>query len=433
MRSKLNKVMHKVAGLPMVGHVLNALKEAGCRSPIVVLSPARPEVEAFARAFMPDVNIAHQEQQLGTGHAVMTALSHLVDENCPVLIVFADTPLIRPETMAHVIELFTTRQLDVMALAMQLEDGGAYGRLVLDDSGNLQRIVEARDASQEELRINLCNSGMMVVRSSVLRALLPKLNNANTQGEYYLPDLIALACVSSYKVGHHLIDEAEVMGVNNRLDLAAVEAAFQERARHQAMLAGVTLIAPETIFFSYDTDLAADVCVHPHVVFGPGVKVAGDAEILSYSHLEGCDIASGARVGPFARIRPETMIDEGAHIGNFVEVKKSHVGRGAKINHLSYIGDAELGAKTNIGAGTITCNYDGFVKSKTHIGEGVFVGSNTALVAPLTVGEGAIIGAGSVITQDINPDSMVVVRAERRDVNGGAKRFRQRKLSHKQD
>ncbi|MFN7709729.1 MAG: bifunctional UDP-N-acetylglucosamine diphosphorylase/glucosamine-1-phosphate N-acetyltransferase GlmU [Holosporales bacterium] len=435
LRSKINKVMHNVADLPLLGHVLRAVSEAGCSSPIVVVSPKRPEVATYAQNFLPATQVAYQAEQLGTAHAAQCGLAQVQgqgQDDAPMFIVFADTPLIQPHTFRDILEVFTSDNLDVLVLAMEAETPNAYGRLIQGQDGQVQQIIEARDATVNQLKITLCNSGMMVARTSVLQQLLPRIQNINAQREYYLPDVVALAHQAGLKVGHHVISQEEALGVNTRQDLSRVEAAFQARARQEAMTRGVTLIAPETVFFAHDTQIEADVILHPHVVFGPGVAVASDAEIFSYSHLEGCQVESGARIGPFARLRPGTVIGERVHIGNFVEVKNAHIAEGAKANHLSYIGDASVGSDANIGAGTITCNYDGFTKSQTVIGAGAFVGSNTALVAPVTVGAGAIIGAGSVITANVADDMMVVVRADRRDVAGGAKKFRAAKKAAKE-
>jgi bifunctional UDP-N-acetylglucosamine pyrophosphorylase/glucosamine-1-phosphate N-acetyltransferase len=312
----------------------------------------------------------------------------------------------------------------VMVAGMRPQDPGPYGRLVLAQDGALERIVEAKDASAAELAIGLCNAGAMALDGTVMWELLAALTPNNAKGEYYLTDVVGLARAKGLRCGVIEAAAEEAVGVNSRIELAEVEALFQAKKRRDAMLAGATLVDPASVWFSYDTVLGRDVVVGPNVVFGPGVTVGDNVAIKGFCHLEGCTIAAGAQVGPFARLRPGAAIGTDAHIGNFVEIKAALVGAGAKVNHLSYVGDAEVGAKANVGAGTITCNYDGFTKAQTKIGAGAFIGSNTALVAPVSVGDGAIIGAGSVIVTDVAADALAVARGKQEEKPGWAARFR---------
>jgi bifunctional UDP-N-acetylglucosamine pyrophosphorylase/glucosamine-1-phosphate N-acetyltransferase len=348
----------------------------------------------------------------------------------PVVVVFGDTPLIRGETLKRLAEGVAAGHA-VMVAGMRPADPGAYGRLVLAADGSLERIVEAKDASESERAIGLCNAGAMALDGQVMWELLEQIRPNNAKGEYYLTDVVGLARAQGLRCG--VIEAAfeEAVGVNSRLELAEVEALFQARKRKEAMLAGATLVDPASVWFSHDTVLGRDVTVGPNVVFGPGVTVGDNVAIKGFCHLEGCTIASGASVGPFARLRPGAEIGAEAHIGNFVEIKAAVVGAGAKVNHLSYVGDAEVGVRANVGAGTITCNYDGFTKARTVIGAGAFIGSNTALVAPVRVGEGAIVGAGSVIVADVAADALAVARGKQEEKPGWAARFRALKAAAK--
>ena len=314
----------------------------------------------------------------------------------------------------------------IVVLASRPADPAAYGRIILGEGDRIAKMVEYRDATEEERAVTLCNSGMMAVRASDLFRWLDKVGNDNAAGEYYLPDIVNIAAGEGREAVVIEGDPYETAGVNSRAELAHLELEWQRRRREQALHEGATLIDPESVWFAYDTKLGRDVTVEPHVVFGPGVDVADGATIKAFSHIDGAIVGAGASVGPFARIRPGAVLGEKAKVGNFVELKKAVLGRGAKANHLSYVGDAEVGEGANIGAGTITCNYDGFGKYRTVIGAGAFIGSNTALVAPVTVGEGAIVGAGSVITSDVEPDSLAVERTEQKGISGWAKRFRER-------
>jgi bifunctional UDP-N-acetylglucosamine pyrophosphorylase/glucosamine-1-phosphate N-acetyltransferase len=371
-----------------------------------------------------------QAERKGTGHAVLMAREALAGCTGPVVVVYGDTPLIRAATLQQLAAGIAAGNA-VMVAGMRPADPGPYGRLVLGADGSLERIVEAKDASAAELAIPLCNAGAMALDGKVMWDLLAQLSPNNAKGEYYLTDVVGLARAQGLRCGAIEADAEEAVGVNSRLELAAVEALFQARMRRQAMLGGATLTDPSSVWFSHDTVLGRDVTVGPCVVFGPGVTVGDHVTIKGFSHIEGARIEAGAQVGPFARLRPGAAIGADAHIGNFVEIKAALVGEGAKINHLSYVGDAEVGAKANVGAGTITCNYDGFTKAKTTIGAGAFIGSNTALVAPVRVGDGAIVGAGSVIVADVAADALAVARGVQEEKPGWAARFRAVKAAAK--
>ena len=427
MRSATPKVLHQVAGRSMLGHTLALAAEVGAARCVVVVGHEAGAVEAAARAHRPAPNgldAVVQAPQLGTAHAVAQARTALEGFEGDVFVLFADTPLIRRETIERLAER-RAAGAGVAVLGFEPEDPAAYGRLILDGDGALERIVEFKDADESERAVRLCNSGVMAIDGARLWRWLDQVGNDNAKGEYYLTDLIAIARAEGAAAAVAVAEEAEVLGVNDRIGLAAAEAAFQARARSEAMTAGVTLTAPETVFFAHDTVLGRDVVVEPHVVFGPGVTVADDAIIRAFSHLEGCRLAPGAVVGPYARLRPGAEIGEGARIGNFVEVKNARFDAGAKANHLSYIGDAVIGAGSNIGAGTITCNYDGYLKHRTEIGESVFIGSNTALVAPVTVGDGAIVGAGSTVTDSVESDALALARGRQTTLPGRARRLRE--------
>lgn len=425
MRSDLPKVLHEVAGLSMLGHALRPALECGAERSVIVTGHQSARVEAAARALVKDAVCVEQSPQLGTGHAVQQAETALADFEGDVLVLYADTPLIRAETLARM-QARREAGAAVVVLGFEAAEPAGYGRLVTDTSGALDRIVEAKDATAEELAIRLCNSGVMCVDRAVLFRLLAKVTNDNAKGEYYLTDIVALARAEGLACAVEVCDEAETLGVNSRVDLAAAEAAFQARVRLEALERGVTMTAPETVYFSHDTAIEADVIIEPHVVFGPGVRIATGARLRAFSHLEGCAVAGGAVIGPYARLRPGAEIGADARIGNFVEVKASKFGAGAKANHLSYIGDAEVGAAANIGAGTITCNYDGYLKHRTGIGAGAFIGSNSALVAPVSIGDGALIAAGSVITENVPADALAVARGQQSVKPGLAKMLREK-------
>jgi bifunctional UDP-N-acetylglucosamine pyrophosphorylase/glucosamine-1-phosphate N-acetyltransferase len=426
MKSRLPKVLHPLAGRPMVLHVLDAARRAKFARAVVVIGPG---MEAVAKAVAP-AETAIQSEQLGTGHAVLQAKAALKGFSGHAVVLFGDTPLLSPASIRRTCQALA-RGAAVAVLGFEPKDPAAYGRLVLAKDGALERIVEFKDASPAERAIRLCNSGVLAADARLLFDLLSKVKNANAKGEYYLTDVVALARARGLRCAVARADEAELMGVNSRVELAQAEAVIQARLRRAAMESGVSMADPASVHLSWDTALGRDVTLGPHVVFGPGVRVADDVEIRAYCHLEGARIASGAVIGPFARLRPGAVVSKGAHVGNFVEMKQAILGPGAKANHLTYLGDASVGAGANVGAGTITCNYDGYLKSRTEIGAGAFIGSNTALVAPVKIGRGAIVGAGSVISKDVPADALAVERAEQRMVKGYARAYRARKAAEK--
>ncbi len=426
MKSVLPKVLHPVAGLPMLGHVITGLRGAGVDKIVVVTAPDAHEVRDYA-AKMGALSVV-QDRQLGTGHAAAAAASALKDFQGSVLIAYGDMPLVTAKTYSDALAAGG----DGMALVgFRPRDAAAYGRVLLDARGKVERIVEYKDANPAERQTTLCNAGMLVADAQKFFALAAKLDNKNAQGEFYLTDIPAMAAKENVRCALVEIDEVEAMGVNSRAELAAAESHMQQRLRGAAMAAGVGMTAPETIFLCHDTRLDSDVTVEPFVVFGPGVSAASGARIRSHSHLEGAHVGAGAVIGPFARLRPGSVIGAHAHVGNFVEVKNTNLGEGAKANHLTYLGDADVGAAANIGAGSITCNSDGFTKARTKIGAGAFIGSDTALVAPVSIGDGAITGAGSVITKDVAADALAVARGTQSEKPGWAKVFRARQTQKK--
>jgi bifunctional UDP-N-acetylglucosamine pyrophosphorylase / glucosamine-1-phosphate N-acetyltransferase len=425
MKSATPKVMHKVAGLPILGHVIAVARGAGVARIVVVTAPDAEEVRTYAAG--QGAQTAVQEKQLGTGHAAAAAASALADFDGEVVICYGDMPLMTAATL----EASFAARKDGLAIVAFRSQSTAYGRVIADAGGMLDRIVEYRDADAEERKVDLCNAGIVSADAKSFFRWAAKLENNNAQLEYYLTDVPALAKREDRKTAIVVSDEAEMLGVNSRAELAAAEAAMQQRLRTRALGAGVGMTAPEAVFLSHDTVLEADAQIGPYVVFGPGVVVRGGAEIKSHSHLEGAEVKSGAIVGPYARLRPGAVIGEAAHIGNFVEVKNSTIGKGSKANHLAYLGDAAVGSGANIGAGTITCNYDGVDKHRTEIGDGAFIGSNTSLVAPVKVGDGANTGAGSVITKDVEKNALAVERSEQRQIAGWAAKFRARKKTEK--
>jgi bifunctional UDP-N-acetylglucosamine pyrophosphorylase/glucosamine-1-phosphate N-acetyltransferase len=430
MRSPLPKVLHKVGGRTMLDRAIDTAEQLGCARIVVVAGAHSPEVAAHAAKRLGEGSVAIQDPPLGTGHAVRAAERALEGFVGDVLITYADCPLLDAQAVEP---LFTLREQGaaVAVLGFEAADPSAYGRLILGYSGSLSRIVEAKDATPEELKVRACNSGVMVAPVNLLFGLLSEVKNENAKGEYYLTDVVGLARDRGFPSRVAFAPEEAVMGVNSQLELADAEAAFQRRRRRQLMVDGVTMPAPETVWFAYDTQVGPGVRIEPNVVFGPGVTVEGGAEILSFSHLEGAHVKAGARVGPYARLRPGAVVGEDAHVGNFVEVKNVVLGRGAKANHLAYLGDGVVGAGANLGAGTIFCNYDGFGKYRTVVGEGAFIGSNSALVAPVTVGNGAFVGSGSVITRDVAADSLALGRGLQVEKPGWAERFREQKRAEK--
>ncbi|NMM46520.1 bifunctional UDP-N-acetylglucosamine diphosphorylase/glucosamine-1-phosphate N-acetyltransferase GlmU [Rhodospirillaceae bacterium KN72] len=422
MKSDLPKVLHEVGGKPLVGHALASVQGLDPQRIAVVVGP---ETDAVAKAVAP-VPTTVQVDRLGTADALKQARDLLVgfDEGT-VVVSFGDSPFIRTETVARMVAA-REEGAHVVVLGFEPEDPAAYGRLVTDADGGLEAIVEFKDADAATRAIRLCNSGVMAISAAHLFALVDRIGNDNAKGEYYLTDIVAVARGDGLTCRYILAEESELMGINSRTDLAAAEAFWQDRARRAAMDGGATLRDPASTFFSWDTVLGRDVVVEPNVVFGPGVTVEDGVTIKAFSHFEGCILRAGATVGPFARIRPGADIGEGAKIGNFVEVKNAVFAKGAKANHLSYIGDADVGAAANIGAGTITCNYDGYLKHRTKIGEEAFIGSNSSLVAPVSIGDRANVGAGSTITKDVAADALAVARGEQRVLEGVAAKLRAR-------
>ena len=428
MASARPKVLHPLAGRPMLLHLLDTLTGISPAATVVVAGPDMAELTDAVADHPLSPKVAVQQERLGTGDAVKAGLAATeisADDNGTVLILFGDTPLLTEETIRSLMQArAATDAPGVVVLGFRTPAPGAYGRLIVNADGHLQSIVEAKDASPAELALELCNSGLMAVDAGLLPAMLAKLTNDNANGEYYLTDIVALARSQGRTCAFVEGVETELMGINTRVDLAAADAVIQQKLRHDAMAAGTSMHDPASVYLSWDTEIGRDVTLEPNVVFGPGVTIADNVLVRAFSHIEGSSIGEGAIVGPFARLRPGADIGTAACIGNFVEIKNAVISAGAKANHLSYIGDAAVGPSANIGAGTITCNYDGFVKSKTDIGAGAFIGSNTALVAPVKVGEGAITGAGSVITRDVQAGSLAVERTEQRSLLGWATKFR---------
>ncbi|MEO7564785.1 MAG: bifunctional UDP-N-acetylglucosamine diphosphorylase/glucosamine-1-phosphate N-acetyltransferase GlmU [Sphingomicrobium sp.] len=425
MRSDTHKVLHPIASRPLLLHLLDRVDALGAKRKVVVVGKGRDQVEAAIAGR--DTLIAVQVQQKGTGHAVLQAADALAGYDGPVLILYGDTPFVEAETLSRMLDrLDGADGPGVVVLGSRQADPANYGRIILGSGDRIARMVEYRDATDSERAVDLCNSGMMAVRSGDLFRWLTQISDNNAAGEYYLPDIVNIAAADGRDAVVIIGDPYEAAGVNSRAELAHLELEWQRRRREAVLDEGSTLIDPESVWFAFDTRLGRDVTVEPHVVFGPGVSIADGAVIHAFSHIEGAQIGAGASIGPFARIRPGTELAEKTRVGNFVELKKARVAAGAKVNHLSYIGDTDVGAGANIGAGSITCNYDGFAKHKTVIGEGAFIGSNSALVAPVKIGAGAIVGAGSVITKDVAPDSLAVERSDQRGIAGWAKKFRTR-------
>lgn len=428
MRSTLPKVMHQIAGQPLLNYVTDALQGASISDVTVVVSPGMDRVAEAAAPY----RVVEQISQIGTGDAVKAALSGIPTDPGAVVLLFGADPLIRPATVMQMLERHNqSDNPTVVVLGYRLDHPGTYGRLIVDDDDQLEAIVEAKEADDETLAIELCNSGIMVIDRAHLHRLVSLIDNDNTKDEYYLTDVVAIARSQNLKCAYVVGDTHEFIGVDTREDLADAEASIQNRLRKKALDNGATLTDPATVHLSFDSNIGTDVLIEPYVVIGPGVTLEDGATVRSFSHLEGCHVSCGAIVGPYARLRPGAKIGEDAKIGNFVEVKNATFEAGAKANHLSYVGDAHVGTKANIGAGTITCNYDGYNKSRTEIGAGAFIGSNTALVAPVTVGDGAIVGAGSTIAKDVAADALAVTRAPQKSVDGYAKSYRKSKSEQK--
>ena len=426
MKSALPKVMHRLAGAPLIAHALRAAREAGSERSAVVVGPGMEDVGRAVTALDPKVQVFVQAEQRGTADAVKAAREALEDFKGHVLILYGDTPLLRPETIASVNGALSDGA-DLVVIGFETDNPTGYGRLLLDERGSLAAIREERDATEAERAVTLCNSGIMGFRSAdTLLGLIARIGNDNAKGEFYLTDAVALARGDRLDARIIRSGAEEVLGVNSRAELAKAEAQMQRRLRAAIMADGATLIAPDTVFLSYDTRVGRDVVIEPHVVIGEGVTIEDGATVRAFSHIQGARIGPGATVGPFARLRPGANLGRNAHIGNFVEIKQAEIDEGAKVNHLTYIGDASVGAGANVGAGTITCNYDGFAKHRTEIGAGAFIGSNTALVAPVKIGEGAYIGSGSVISKDVAPGALALTRAPQEERPGWAARMKER-------
>ena len=428
MQSDLPKVLHKLAFVPLVVHAMRAGAALDPARVVVVVGHGGDAVARVVAEENPDAVIVRQDEQLGTGHAVAQARAALADMGGDVIVLFGDTPFLSPETLAAMQD--ARAQADIVVLGFDAADPGRYGRLVTAE-GALEKIVEFKDATDEERAITLCNSGVMCADAAVMMDLVGRLGNANAAGEYYLTDIVALGRSQGLRAHVVTCDEAETLGINTRAELARAEALFQSRARAQALDNGVTLTAPDTVIFAQDTLLGRDAVIEPYVVFGPGVSVESGATIRAFSHLEGCHVGAGAVVGPYARLRPGAELGDDVRVGNFVEIKNARLDEGAKVNHLTYVGDAEVGARANIGAGTVTCNYDGVFKHRTVIGPDAFVGSSTMLVAPVRVGARAMTASGSVITTDVPDDALALGRAAQVNKPGLASRLMDRLRAQK--
>ena len=422
MKSDLHKVLHPIAGRPMLLHLMDSVEALNAAHKVVVVGSGKEQLE---NALQGTASVfVTQAPHLGTGHAVQQAQDALAGFDGDVLILYGDVPFVPTLTMQMMVDRLNAPDAPaVVVLAFEPDDTQSYGR-VIADGDRILKMVEHKDATPAERACGLCNSGLMAVKAKDLFGLLARVTNDNAAGEYYLVDIVNIANADGRMCAVVTTDAHDVAGINSRAELALIEREWQQRRRVQAMADGTTLIAPETVWFAYDTIVGRDVMIEPNVFFGPGVTVADKVVIRAFSHIEGAKIGEGAEIGPYARLRPGTVLGEKSKVGNFVEMKKATLGKGAKVNHLSYLGDADVGGGANIGAGTITCNYDGYFKHRTVIGAGAFIGSNSALVAPVTVGAGAIVGAGSVVTADVTADALVLVRPEQREKTGWAKRFR---------
>ncbi|RJE81482.1 bifunctional UDP-N-acetylglucosamine diphosphorylase/glucosamine-1-phosphate N-acetyltransferase GlmU [Paracoccus sp. JM45] len=418
MQSDLPKVLHRLGGVPLFGHALAAARSLEPEQVIVVTGHGSAQVTKALAKLDPDARTVLQAEQLGTGHAVRQALPELEGFEGKIVILYGDTPFIGEDTLAAI----TSHTSDLVVLGFNAADPGRYGRLVVTDQG-LERIVEFKDADDATRQITLCNSGVMALDAGLLRELIGQLSNENASGEYYLTDLVELARAAGRRADVVICDEDETLGINTRAELAHAERSFQTNARACALEDGVTLTDPDSVWFALDTFIGRDAIIGPNVVFGPGVTVESEAEILPFCHLEGCHVSSGATVGPFARLRPGAELGGDVHVGNFVEIKNAVLDEGVKVGHLTYLGDAHIGEATNIGAGTITCNYDGVMKHRTEIGARAFIGSDTMLVAPVRIGDDAMTGSGSVITEDVPDGALAIGRARQATKPGLATRL----------
>lgn len=431
MASDLPKVLHEVAHAPLLHHVMRAAAALDPTRTVIVVGNGAEAVADSAQALDPNAQTTLQAERCGTAHAVAQARPVLEAFSGDAMVLYGDTPFVRPETL-QAMQDARAQGAAVVVLGFEADDPTGYGRLITDANGALEAIVEHKDATEEQRAITLCNSGVVCADAHTLFSLVDAVGNDNAKGEYYLTDIVAIARGRGLPCRAVTCDEAETLGVNSRSELAAAEAIFQGRARAQAMANGATLTAPETVFFAHDTQLGRDVTIEPFVTFGPGVTVADGARVRAYSHLEGARVGAGAIVGPYARLRPGARVGPQARIGNFVEVKASEIAEGAKVNHLTYIGDASVGAGANIGAGTITCNYDGVFKHRTEIGAGAFIGSNSALVAPVSIADGGYVASGSVVTSNVGAGDLAIARARQVNKPGLGARMMERLRSLKQ-
>ncbi|MEB2843429.1 bifunctional UDP-N-acetylglucosamine diphosphorylase/glucosamine-1-phosphate N-acetyltransferase GlmU [Rhizobiales bacterium RZME27] len=429
MKSSMSKVLHPVAGRPMIAHVMQAVVGAGMGDAALVLGRDADKVEKAAQIGGINTSSFLQTERLGTGHAVLAAREAIAKGYDDVVVAYGDVPLITPAPF-EAARVKLAEGADIVVIGFHTDKPTGYGRLLVEN-GELIAIREEKDATDEERKVTWCNSGLMAINGAKAQALLDKIDNKNAKGEYYLTDLVEIARAAGGKVVAVDAPESELTGCNNRAELAYIEKLWQERRRHEIMVSGVTMIAPETVFLSFDTQIGQDALIEPNVVFGPGVTVESGAVIHAFSHLEGAHVSAGATVGPYARLRPGANLGAGSKVGNFCEVKKAEIGEGAKVNHLTYIGDAFIGAHTNIGAGTITCNYDGVNKHETRIGADAFIGSNSSLVAPVTIGDGAYVASGSVITDDVPAEALAFGRARQEVKPNRAKLIRERALALK--
>ena len=420
MKSALPKVLHEIAGRPMLGHAIAVAVEAGAVEVLLVTSPDQDDVRTYADGLGVAVTHCVQEQQLGTGDAVRAA-SVAASKHSRLVVMFGDTPLMRAELLTQL----ATSEAELAVLGFEPDDAAAYGRIVMQD-GQPQKIVEFKDADAATRAITLCNGGAMAISDLALAKYLPLLSNDNAQGEYYLPDLVGLAAADGAATALVMANPEDTMGVDSRAGQAKAEGLMQARLRQKFLAEGVGMQDPDSVFLSFDTQIDADVTLEPHVKINRGVSIAGGTVIKAFTHLEGVTIGKNAAIGPYARLRPGTTVGDEAKIGNFVETKKADIGKGSKVSHLSYIGDAELGVDVNIGAGTITCNYDGYNKHVTQIGDGAFIGSNSSLIAPVTIGKGAFLGSSTALSKDVEDDALVVTRAPERTIAGWGAKFRAR-------
>ncbi|MEL7454811.1 MAG: bifunctional UDP-N-acetylglucosamine diphosphorylase/glucosamine-1-phosphate N-acetyltransferase GlmU [Pseudomonadota bacterium] len=430
MKSSLSKVLHPIGGKPNIDWSISLANALGCSSIVSVVASATDPVAEHVKSRLGPSAIAVQSPALGTGHAVMCAEPALDKFQGYLIVLYGDSPLVPVEAIEALFEVLDGGA-KIGVLGFEAQNPGLYGRLVTSEAGHLEAIVEAREATPEQLNIKLCNSGVMAGDAKTMFRLLKQVTNDNAKGEYYLTDLVGLARNEGFTCGVVVCAEDDLVGCDSRTDLAKAEAIFQRRIRKAMMEGGVTLLDPETVYFSHDTEIAPDVTIEPHVIFGPGVSVGSGSRINAFSHIQGASIGPGCQIGPHARLRPGTTLAANVKIGNFVEVKQTDMGEGAKASHLSYLGDGRVGAGANLGAGTIFCNYDGFLKYQTDIGSGAFVGSNTALVAPVRVGENAMVGSGSVVTKDVPPDALAIARSRQEIKPNWAARFREIMRSRK--